>query len=101
MQIAKALRQLVKKTRPTITPSPLKVMKDNKKVEKIIKKELITPLEEARLAMEEIVIPQKITIDLLPRNKSIRKLQHELISHYQLRGKSIGIEPNRRLRLYP
>jgi stage III sporulation protein SpoIIIAA len=101
LQIAKALRQLVKKTRPTITPSPVKVMKDNKKVEKIIKKELITPLEEARLAMEEIVIPQKITIDLLPRNKSIRKLQHELISHYLLRGKSIGIEPNRRLRLYP
>ena len=101
LQIAKALRQLVKKTRPITTTLSAQATKDNKKVEKIIKKELITPLEEARLAMEEIVIPQKITIDLLPRNKSIRKLQHELISHYQLRGRSVGIEPNRRLRLYP
>ena len=61
----------------------------------------MTPLEETRLVIEEVIIPQKTTIDLLPRSSSIRKLQHELIRHYQLSGISVGKEPNRRLRIYP
>jgi predicted RNA-binding protein Jag len=66
-----------------------------------VAKELLTPLEETRLVIEEIIIPQKKIIDLLPRSSSIRKLQHELITHYQLKGISVGKEPNRRLRVYP
>ena len=78
----------------------VKALENGKKIKRIIEKEFLTPLEETRLAIEEIVIPQQCTIDLLPRNKPIRKLQHELISHYQLKGVSVGIEPNRRLRIY-
>jgi stage III sporulation protein SpoIIIAA len=99
LQIAKALRQIVKKTTTSILPN-VKALESSKKIKRIIKKEFLTPLEETRLAIEEIVIPQQCTIDLLPRNKTIRKLQHELISHYQLRGISVGIKPNRRLRIY-
>ena len=99
LQIAKALRQIVKKTITSSLPN-VKVLENGKKIKRIIEKEFLTPLEETRLAIEEIVIPQQCTIDLLPRNKPIRKLQHELISHYQLKGVSVGIEPNRRLRIY-
>ncbi|MCS6958929.1 MAG: R3H domain-containing nucleic acid-binding protein [Pseudanabaenaceae cyanobacterium SKYGB_i_bin29] len=58
-------------------------------------------LEEARLAVEQIVIPKRQAVELLPRSASIRKLQHELVEHYQLRSDSFGVEPNRRLRIYP
>jgi len=100
IQIAKALRQLVKRTLPS-TVSVDKVGENKKKIKKIIEKELLTPLEEARLAIEEIVVPQKFTIDLLPRHKSVRKLQSELVSHYQLKARSVGKEGNRRIRIYP
>lgn len=58
-------------------------------------------LEEARLAVEQIVIPKRQAVELLPRSASIRKMQHELVEHYQLRSDSFGVEPNRRLRIYP
>ncbi len=58
-------------------------------------------LEEARLAVEQIVIPKSQTVELLPRSSPIRKQQHELVEHYHLRAESFGEEPNRRLRIYP
>lgn len=93
LQIAKALRQLFKKT--FISPNI------KKQRAKILKKEFLTPLEETRLAIEEIIIPRKCTLDLVPRSSTVRKLQQELIKHYQLRSISVGEEPNRRVRIYP
>jgi stage III sporulation protein SpoIIIAA len=58
-------------------------------------------LEEARLAVEQIVIPKKQPVELLPRSANVRKMQHELVEHYRLRSTSFGDEPNRRLRIYP
>lgn len=58
-------------------------------------------LEEARLAVEQIVIPQGQPVELLPRSPKIRKMQHELAEHYRLKSLSFGDEPNRRLRIYP
>ncbi|WP_313949409.1 R3H domain-containing nucleic acid-binding protein [Leptolyngbya sp. FACHB-261] len=58
-------------------------------------------LEEARLAVEQIVIPKSQQVELLPRSASVRKIQHELVEHYRLRSRSFGEEPNRRLRIYP
>lgn len=100
LQIAKALRTLVKTTSTPIDSS-VRVTTEEKKVNKIIAKELLTPLEEARLAIEEIIIPQKQIVDLLPRPSAIRRLQHELTTHYHLKGISVGKESNRRLRIYP
>ncbi len=61
----------------------------------------IDALEEARLAVEQIVIPQGQPVELLPRSAKIRKMQHELIEHYRLQSSSFGEEPNRRLRIFP
>lgn len=58
-------------------------------------------LEEARLAVEQIVIPKGQPVELLPRSARIRKMQHELAEHYRLKSLSCGDEPNRRLRIYP
>ncbi|MBW4508883.1 MAG: AAA family ATPase [Scytonematopsis contorta HA4267-MV1] len=58
-------------------------------------------LEEARLAVEQIVIPKGQPVELLPRSASVRKMQHELVEHYRLKSNSFGEEPNRRLRIYP
>ena len=58
-------------------------------------------LEEARLAVEQIVNPKGQPVELLPRSPFVRKIQHELIEHYRLKSQSFGDEPNRRLRIYP
>ncbi|MBD2245906.1 R3H domain-containing nucleic acid-binding protein [Nostoc sp. FACHB-888] len=58
-------------------------------------------LEEARLAVEQIVIPKGQPVELLPRSPQVRKMQHELVEHYRLKSHSFGEEPNRRLRIYP
>jgi len=61
----------------------------------------IEALEEARLAVEQIVIPKGQPVELLPRSGKVRKMQHELVEHYRLKSNSFGEEPNRRLRIYP
>ena len=61
----------------------------------------IEALEEARLAVEQIVIPKGQPVELLPRSPKVRKMQHELVEHYRLQSDSFGEEPNRRLRIYP
>jgi hypothetical protein len=61
----------------------------------------IEALEEARLAVEQIVIPKGQPVELLPRSPKVRKMQHELVEHYRLSSDSFGDEPNRRLRIYP
>jgi stage III sporulation protein SpoIIIAA len=61
----------------------------------------IEALEEARLAVEQIVIPKGQPVELLPRSPIVRKMQHELVEHYHLKSRSFGDEPNRRLRIYP
>ncbi|MGH2414148.1 MAG: R3H domain-containing nucleic acid-binding protein, partial [Microcystaceae cyanobacterium] len=61
----------------------------------------IEALEEARLAVEQIVIPTGQPVELLPRSAKVRKMQHELVEHYRLHSDSFGEEPNRRLRIYP
>ena len=97
MQIAKALRILAKKTPNLIS----KENKIDKQINGIISREFLTPLEETRLAIEEIVIAKSIAIDLLPRPAAIRKKQHELIYHYQLVGVTVGKDDNKRLRIFP
>jgi hypothetical protein len=61
----------------------------------------IDALEEARLAVEQIVIPKRQPVELLPRSASLRSMQHELVERYRLTSDSFGSEPNRRLRIYP
>ena len=95
LQIAKALRLLTKTKRKPIS------QRKNLNIETLLQKEFLTPLEEARLAVEEIVIPKNIVLDLIPRPSLVRKQQHEFLRHYQRNAVSVGVEKNRRLRIYP
>ncbi|MBW4422656.1 MAG: AAA family ATPase [Myxacorys californica WJT36-NPBG1] len=58
-------------------------------------------LEEARRAVEQVVILKGQPVELLPRSAHVRKMQHEFVEHYRLKSSSFGAEPNRRLRVYP
>ncbi|AUC60881.1 Putative regulatory protein, contains AAA+ NTPase domain and putative R3H ssDNA-binding domain [Cyanobacterium sp. HL-69] len=95
-QITRALRKLVNMDNPDNPESA-----DLRLFTKAGSDDEIEALEEARLAVEQIVIPQGQPVELLPRNAKVRKMQHELIEHYRLRSDSFGNEPNRRLRIYP
>ncbi|HTL90493.1 MAG TPA: R3H domain-containing nucleic acid-binding protein [Leptolyngbya sp.] len=95
-QIAIALRRVLNMDEPGVPGEAelsLIVRGDNE--------DEIEALEEARLAVEQIVIPKGQPVELLPRSAIVRKMQHELIEHYRLKSRSFGEEPNRRLRIYP
>jgi stage III sporulation protein SpoIIIAA len=95
-QITRTLRQLVNMDNPETNEAT-----DLRLFTKAGNDDEIEALEEARLAVEQIVIPQGQPVELLPRNTKVRKMQHELVEHYRLRSDSFGNEPNRRLRIYP
>jgi stage III sporulation protein SpoIIIAA len=95
--ITKALRNLAKnrsigstsyKSRGSITSD-------------ILSQEFLSPLEEVRLAIEEIVVPKRIAVDLFPQTSLLRKQQHEIVGHYQLNGITVGKNDNKRIRIFP
>lgn len=61
----------------------------------------IEALEEVRFAIEKIVVNKKQVVELLARFDDLRKMQYNLVQFYNLRTRSFGQEPNRRLRIYP
>ncbi|MDJ0555405.1 MAG: R3H domain-containing nucleic acid-binding protein [Microcoleaceae cyanobacterium MO_207.B10] len=95
-QIAKALRRLLDMEDPS-TPE----FADLNLFAASASEDEMEALEEARLAVEQIVIPKGQPVELLPRSPKVRKMQHELVEHYRLKSASFGDEPNRRLRIYP
>ncbi|MGL5795008.1 MAG: R3H domain-containing nucleic acid-binding protein [Waterburya sp.] len=95
-QITRIFRQILNLDDPNI-PEPT----DLRLFSKAGNDDEIEALEEARLAVEQIVIPKGQPVELLPRSAKVRKMQHELIEHYRLQSDSFGDEPNRRLRIYP
>ena len=95
-QITRALRRILH-----IDESPTDTISDLNMFASGDAEDEIEALEETRLAVEQIVIPKSQPVELLPRSSIIRRMQHELVEHYQLRSESYGAEPNRRLRIYP
>ncbi|MEO1691849.1 MAG: R3H domain-containing nucleic acid-binding protein [Cyanobacteria bacterium J06631_6] len=95
-QVTRIFRQILNLDDPNV-PEPT----DLRLFTKAGSDDEIEALEEARLAVEQIVIPQGQPVELLPRSAKVRKMQHELIEHYRLKSDSFGDEPNRRLRIYP
>ncbi|KAI6690300.1 hypothetical protein NL676_027128 [Syzygium grande] len=57
--------------------------------------------QEARVAIEQVVIPKGEPVELLPRSSSIMSLQIDLIRKYQLRSERVGKEMDIRLRILP
>lgn len=58
-------------------------------------------LEEARLAIEQVVIPKGESVQLLPRPSSIISSQVDLIESFSLQWEVIGQEPNAYVRILP
>jgi stage III sporulation protein SpoIIIAA len=94
-QIARGLRRLLNMDEPEAEVLDINLFANGRNDDEI------EALEEARLAVEQIVIPKGQPVELLPRPAQVRKMQHELIEHYRLNSQSFGEEPNRRLRIYP
>ncbi len=95
-QIAHGLRRLLNMDDPTLPDT-----NDLRLFMRSGNDDEIEALEEARLAVEQIVIPKGQPVELLPRSANVRRMQHELVEHYHLKSRSFGEEPNRRLRIYP
>ncbi|PSB36947.1 AAA family ATPase [Aphanothece cf. minutissima CCALA 015] len=58
-------------------------------------------LEECRLAVEQVVLPEGRPVELLPRSEAVRALQAELVHHYRLRSAVFGRGLQQRLRVFP
>lgn len=58
-------------------------------------------LEECRLAVEQVVLPQGRPVELLPRSETVRRMQAELVTHYRLRSAVFGRGQQQRLRVFP
>ncbi|MCL7042249.1 hypothetical protein MKW94_016285 [Papaver nudicaule] len=69
--------------------------------EKINSSEKMDALEEARLAIEQVVIPKGEPVELLPRSFHIMSLQMNLALEYQLQSERVGKDSNAHLRILP
>ncbi|XP_073287216.1 protein SEEDLING PLASTID DEVELOPMENT 1-like isoform X1 [Primulina huaijiensis] len=63
--------------------------------------EKIDALEEARIAIEQVVIPKGEPVDLLPRPSNILLLQKDLIHKYKLPSERVESETGVRMRILP
>lgn len=96
-QIQQALQQILgMASQPTLMEPELSLF-----AVRSTESDALDALEEALLAVEQVVLPKGQPVKLLPRSAEVRKMQHELVEHYRLKSSSLGEEPNRRLRIYP
>jgi len=97
VMVTKALRNLARLH--SLDPSQHQLEKSI--ISNILSQEFLSPLEEVRLAIEEIVVPKKIAVDLFPQTSMLRKQQHDIVAHYQLNGITVGKNSNKRIRIFP
>ena len=57
-------------------------------------------MREAEAAIYE-VLQQAQPVELSPQNNYVRRLQHQLAERYGLTTESKGVEPSRRVVIYP
>ncbi|MFM8525411.1 MAG: AAA family ATPase [Cyanobacteriota bacterium] len=63
--------------------------------------DVLAALEECRLAVERVVLPEGRPVELLPREESVRERQADLVERYGLRSASFGRGAWQRLRVFP
>jgi len=61
----------------------------------------LAALEECRLAVERLVLPEGRPVELLPRSEAVRQMQAELAARYQLSTAVFGSGRQQRLRIFP
>lgn len=91
VQITKALRALI--------DDHTGEFRDFRSEDKINLSEKIDALEEARVAIEQVVIPKGESVELLPRPSYILSIQIDLVRKYQLQYQQVGKEPDACLRI--
>ncbi|KAL6647300.1 hypothetical protein ACP70R_014737 [Stipagrostis hirtigluma subsp. patula] len=104
-QIVKAVRMIVGRDNAPSSKQPI-VMEGEIEIEDDAPKrkpslEEIDALEEARLAIEYIVIPGGEPVELLPRCSEIVARQLELVESYQLLAETFETDSNSRLQILP
>ncbi|WOL02106.1 hypothetical protein Cni_G10825 [Canna indica] len=92
-QITKAIRALVNQH----ANLSKKIIEENEATSS----EMIDALEEARLAIEQIVIPQGKSVQLLPRPPHIIQIQIGLIKKFKLKWEILDQDPTVCLRILP
>ncbi|KAJ1288081.1 hypothetical protein BS78_02G062000 [Paspalum vaginatum] len=104
-QIVKAVRMIVGRDnssshkQPKVVDGEIEIEDDAPKRKPSL--EEIDALEEARLAIEYIVIPGGEPVELLPRCSEIVARQLELVESYQLLAETFGTDSNSRLQILP
>ena len=93
-QIERALERLL--SRRASAPEPNAVLVDLSGND-----DELAGLEECRLAIEQVVMPQGRPVELVPRTERVRGLQAELVSRYRLRCDVFGPAEHGRLRVFP
>ncbi|KAB1206172.1 hypothetical protein CJ030_MR7G014345 [Morella rubra] len=93
VQITKAIR--------TLTNDLKDGLKEFEPLDEMKLPEKLDALEEARIAIEQVVIPKGEAMELLPRPSNIISLQMDLIRKYQLEAEVIATESDGRLRILP
>ena len=91
-QVERALERLVSR-RETPSGSPEQAPED--------RDDELAGLEECRLAVEQVVMPEGRPVELLPRSARVRQMQADLVSRYRLRSDVFGQEDRCRLRVFP
>ena len=94
-QVQRALERLRGRRRPGVpgTPPP--------SVSEPGLDDVHAALEECRLAVEQVVLPQGRPVELRPRSEAVRLMQAELLDHYRLRSAVFGRGSQQRLRVFP
>ena len=92
-QLQRAIQRLLERRQPPLVPEALasgQRLDDDHGA-----------LEECRLAVEQVVLPQGRPVELLPRSDRVRRMQEDLVRHYRLRSAVFGRGAQQRLRVFP
>ena len=92
-QVERALDRLVSRRGDRSEPAPAGVSQSQD--------DELAGLEECRLAVERVVMPEGRPVELLPRTERVRRMQEELVQRYRLRSDVFGSAEQCRLRVFP
>ena len=93
-QVERALERLLSRRQGPDQEEPDPVSVDGQDDE-------LAGLEECRLAVEQVVMPQGRPVELLPRSERVRRMQADLVQRYRLRSDVFGQAGHCRLRVFP
>ena len=92
-QVERALDRLISRRGDCSEPVPAGVSQSQD--------DELAGLEECRLAVEQVVMPEGRPVELLPRTERVRRMQEELVQRYRLRSDVFGSAEQCRLRVFP